>query len=100
MKLGVSLLVALNLFFAQAPVSQPSVTDEALTLVRWENTWKPLLPGLNVDFIFRKVRRHLAESDLAENKITVWIRPGQSTEVIAENLLHEIAHFFDWRFLT
>lgn len=73
------------------------VGDEALRQVNWD--WKPVLPDWQIRFgPERPGYRGFARENA--RRINIWIRPGDSSEAVAGTIVHELAHAFDWKYLT
>lgn len=73
------------------------VGRQALLQVNWD--WRVGLGDWSIEFgPGRPGYRALAERKL--RRITVWVRAADTPELVAGTIMHEIAHAFDWRYLT
>lgn len=73
------------------------VGHQALRQVSWD--WKTALDGWNIQFGPGRPGYH-GITELKVRRITIWIRPADSPELVAGTIVHELAHAFDWKYLT
>ena len=76
---------------------KPALGDRALQQVNWD--WKPALPGWKIRFS-PEPSGYLGLAEKELQRITIWISPDYSQEAVAGTIAHELAHAFDWKYLT
>ena len=73
------------------------IGSQALGQVRWD--WKPALVDWSIQFgPGRPGYNGLAQKNI--RRVTIWIRSDDSPESVAGTIVHELAHAFDWEYLT
>lgn len=73
------------------------VGDQAISMVNWN--WKPVLPGWSIQ-LGSEVPGYRGLASRKLRLIMVWVRPNDSPEMVAGTVVHELAHAFDWEYLT
>jgi hypothetical protein len=102
------------LYFGQIAVAFPPAKEEKLryapSIPAWEQVGRQALRRVNWnwrvalgDWSIQFGPGQSGKNGLTDKKvhlITVWIRSSDSLESIAGTIVHELAHAFDWKYLT
>jgi hypothetical protein len=90
-------LWATGSMFAEEPWLVSGKKALALVADRWD--WQSALPEWKVRFGPGQ-RFYKSLADAEAKMVTILVRPEDAPETLAGDILHEVAHAFDWTYLT
>ena len=81
----------------QTPPAYEVAGSQALKELNWN--WQPIIHNWSVRFHAGR-QGYLGLTDIAKQRIDIWIRHDQTPQEVAATLAHEFAHAFDRLYLT